>query len=81
MDLPAQILEKRRRDDMSEHRLTARPAAWIAILMTGVLLQVCSGDQGPVGSGTRLHAARHDRRGEPRGGEGQPGGRTEHRRQ
>ena len=42
---------------MSEHRLTARPAAWIAILMTGVPLQACSGDQGPVGSGTRLYAA------------------------
>ena len=38
-------------------RLTARPAAWIATLMTGFLLQACASDQGPAGSGTRVYAA------------------------
>ena len=42
---------------MTEHQLTARRAAWIATLMTGVLLQACSAEQGPTGSSTRVYAA------------------------
>lgn len=41
---------------MTEHRPGPRQAAWIAMLMTGVLLQAC-GPQPPAAPGPRVYAA------------------------